>query len=93
MHSEGLDLALPARTLPRTRFWEEVGGWVGALMILLAFYLLAEEVIEKRRLYYLMNVVGALLVTLVAYRKRAWQPVFLDGVWALIGIWALATLE
>ena len=56
----------------------EVIGWLAALVILLAYFLVSFGVIEAAGLtYQLLNVAGACGIAYISILKRAYQSVFL----------------
>ncbi len=63
----------------------EIFGWLGMVMILVAYALLSFSVLPSNSLtYQLLNVVGSIAIAVVAYTKRAYQPMVLNIVWAFI---------
>ena len=68
----------------------EVAGWVGALLILLAYLLLsAGKLTGQSLLYQAMNVVGAAGFVINGWWHRALPSASLNVLWLLIG--AVAT--
>ena len=68
----------------------DVLGWYGTVAILSAYALSSFDVLEQGALYQLLNLTGAAGVGLVCWVKRAWQPLGLEVVWALVAAVALA---
>ncbi|MBI4640786.1 MAG: hypothetical protein HY731_08835 [Candidatus Tectomicrobia bacterium] len=69
-------------------------GWIGALLILVAYYLISNDKIDNRsRSYQWMNLFGAIGVAVNAYANHAWPAVGLEFVWALIAIKSLLKLS
>ena len=63
---------------------------IGAVLILLAFWLLqTHRVRPDDRGYQLMNLVGAMLLATAAFMTEGWAFVVLNTVWALVALWAL----
>ncbi|HWK88430.1 MAG TPA: hypothetical protein VNP72_00495, partial [Longimicrobium sp.] len=59
----------------------------GALMVLSAYFSYQRGWMGREdRLYSLLNVVGAALLTWVAVADRRWGFVLLEGVWTLLSI-------
>lgn len=68
----------------------EVFGWLGTVLIFLAYALSSFGVVSAHGLsYQLMNLVGAAGVATVSWKKRAYQPAALNVVWFLIALVAL----
>ena len=64
----------------------EVVGWVGAILILLAYMLIsADKLSGQSRLFQWMNVVGAAGIAINAWWHGAWPAVALDVAWMIIG--------
>lgn len=65
-------------------------GWFGMSLILVAYFLLANEFIESRNiLYHIMNVVGSLTLSLHLAQKKAWPGLGLQIVFVLIALWTI----
>jgi membrane-bound ClpP family serine protease len=58
---------------------------LGALAILFAFALAQLGRLDQRSTWYLaLNLVGAAVLAVLAYRERQWGFFLLEGVWALV---------
>lgn len=69
--------------------WLSIYGWCGFFAILLAFFLNSHNMLSVGIIYHLMNLLGAVGVMLVSFRRRAWQAGLLSLVWAYIAFSAL----
>lgn len=68
----------------------DIIGWVGVLLILLAFALTTFGVINAKDIAYgLLNFSGALGIIISSYTKKDFQPVALNIVWLLVAIIAI----
>ena len=68
----------------------EIAGWGGAVLILLAYYLIsAGKRTGQSALYQWMNVVGAAGFAVNGWWHGALPSASLNVVWAAIGAWAL----
>ena len=68
----------------------EVIGWAGAVLILLAYWLLsAGKLVAQSKMYQWMNIVGAAGFILNSGWNGAYPSAVLNVVWVGIGIWAL----
>jgi hypothetical protein len=66
---------------------------IGALAILLAFGLSQFGVLRQRSYpYLLLNLVGAILLGVLAYAAQQWGFVLLETVWAIVSAWGLGQL-
>ena len=64
----------------------------GAVLILAGFVAGQVGVLRvDSRPYLWLNLAGALILTLDAWRGRQWGFVLLEGVWAVVSAWGLAT--
>ncbi|MGI9027323.1 MAG: CBU_0592 family membrane protein [Candidatus Saccharimonadales bacterium] len=65
----------------------EIAGWIGVLLILLAYCLITFSVIAPENIAFgLMNLFGAIGIIISSYSKKDFQPVALNVVWLLIAI-------
>jgi hypothetical protein len=68
----------------------ELFAWYGVAAILIAYALVSFDLIASDSLVYqLLNATGAAGVMIIAYVRRAYQPVVLNFVWALIAVVAI----
>lgn len=65
----------------------ELLGWIGIVLVLLAYFLNNFEIIETTNLLYpLMNFTGAIFIIGSSLDNKDWQPVVLNIIWALIAL-------
>ncbi|HSG81365.1 MAG TPA: hypothetical protein VLC48_03870 [Gemmatimonadota bacterium] len=70
----------------------DVGGWIGAALILVAYYLVSTRRVHGASvLYQTLNIVGSLLVGANAFYYRALPSFSINVVWIAIAILALGT--
>lgn len=68
----------------------DVPGWIGAFLILLAFWLLTHKVVHSHSYtYFNLNLLGALLLSFESWRKAAHASFVLNIIWAMIAIYGL----
>jgi hypothetical protein len=68
----------------------KVSGWIGMLLILTAYFLLANEFIESKSiLYHAMNIIGSFSLSIDLARKKAWAGFGLQVVFILIAFWTI----
>ena len=63
---------------------------VGALLILAAFAAVQfERMRPDSRLYLTLNLLGSLILAVLAVSAEQWGFVLLEGVWAIVSAWGL----
>ena len=68
----------------------EIIGWFGMGSILIAYWLISSRRTEaKSILYQILNLIGAIGIVINAFYHRAFPPLGLNAVWAIIALWAL----
>lgn len=65
-------------------------GWTGAILILLAYFMVStKRVLPESRLYHSMNLLGAFGIVVNSYAQRAFPAAGLNVVWSLVAIYGL----
>ena len=65
----------------------EIGGWIGMILILVAFYLTSNEKIKpKSEINQLMNLIGTTLTGINTFYIHAWAIFILQAAWWLVSI-------
>lgn len=65
----------------------ETCGWVGALLVLAAYFLISSKKVSADSLtFQLMNVGGAATLIVYTYARDAHASVLVNSIWVLIGL-------
>lgn len=70
----------------------DILGWVGMVLVLLAYGLLSTNKINNGKLYQVLNLVAALFMAIGLFPKNAWFSFALQVVWAIIAICAIVKI-
>lgn len=66
---------------------------VGALLILAAFAAVQfERMRPDSHLYLALNLIGSIILAVLAWLDSQWGFLLLEGVWAIVSAWGLARL-
>ncbi|MBR5419090.1 hypothetical protein IK110_02485 [Candidatus Saccharibacteria bacterium] len=68
-------------------------GWVGMVLVLLAYLLLSTNKIKNGVLYQVLNFFAALLMAIGLFPKNAWFSFTLQVVWGIVAIFALCKMK
>ena len=65
----------------------EIIGWYGTIAIVLAYASSSLGVFSSNNVFYqILNGTGALGIVLVSFRKKTYQPAFLNIIWLIIAV-------
>ena len=70
----------------------DILGWIGMILVLLAYALLSINKIENGKLYQILNLVAAILMAIGLYPTKAWFSFALQILWALVAIISIIKL-
>ncbi len=66
---------------------EQLISVAGALLVLVAYAGQQMGVIDRTNpLYSWMNLIGSLVLTVIAFRGQQWGFMLLEGVWAIVSV-------
>ena len=71
----------------------EICGWLGAVLVLLAYYFNTTEILKTKSLsYQLINVIGAALLIYYTYHRGAFASMAVNLIWTFIGLCSLKSI-
>ena len=70
----------------------DILGWIGMIIILIAYDLLSTNKIENGKLYQTLNLIAATFMAIGLFPTKAWFSFTLQVIWALIAIIAIVKL-
>jgi hypothetical protein len=66
---------------------EQVVSVAGALLVLVAYAGQQMGLIDRTNPFYSwMNLIGSLVLTVIAFRAQQWGFMLLEGVWAIVSV-------
>ena len=68
-------------------------GWVGTVMVLVAYGLLSTNKINNGKRYQAINLIAAAFMAIGVFPKKAWFSFVLEVAWALIAILAIVKIK
>jgi len=71
-------------------FFADIPGWIGAFLILLAFWLLTHKVVHSHSYtYMLLNLFGGAFLAFETWRKLSYASFVLNIIWVVIAIYGI----
>lgn len=64
----------------------DICGWIGMLLVLVAYALLSTNKIKNGILYQVMNLLAGILMAIGLYPTSAWFSFSLQIIWSIIAI-------
>lgn len=61
-------------------------GWIGMIILLIAFSLLSANIIKNGKIYQFLNLIASVLIAIGLLPKNAWFSFVLEVIMALISI-------
>jgi hypothetical protein len=77
----------------KSNLFLEYIGWSGAILLLLAYFLIQVGLINSQNyVYIILNIIGALFLVIHTWAYKAYLSVVTNLVWAIIAIGTLSIL-
>ncbi len=73
-------------------YFFDIVGWIGMIMVLVAYLLLSFNKIKNGYTYQILNLVAGILMAIGLFPKNAWFSFTLQIIWALVAIIAIIKL-
>ena len=67
----------------------DIIGWIGMVLVLLAYALLSTNRIKNGLLYQLLNLFAGVFMAIGLYPKNAWFSFTLQVIWSIVAIVAI----
>ena len=64
----------------------DIVGWIGMILVLIAYALLSTDKIKNGILYQLLNLIAGILMAIGLFPKNAWFSFTLQIIWAIIAL-------
>lgn len=64
----------------------DILGWIGMILVLLAYILLSSNKINNGNLYQILNLIAAVFMAIGLFPTKAWFSFSLQIVWAIVSI-------
>jgi len=67
----------------------DIFGWIGMILVLIAYALLSTNKIKNGMTYQILNLVASLFMAIGVFPKNAWFSFALQVIWGIIAIIAI----
>lgn len=71
----------------------DVCGWIGMILVLVAYALLSTNKINNGKSYQVINLIAAVFMAIGLFPKNAWFSFALQVAWAIIAIVAIIKIK
>ncbi len=71
----------------------DIVGWIGMVLVLLAYTLLSTNKIKNGLLYQFLNLLAGIFMAIGLYPKNAWFSFTLQVIWSLVAIVAIIKIK
>ncbi len=67
-------------------------GWIGMIMVLIAYVLLSTNKIKNGYLYQILNLIAGICMAIGLFPKNAWFSFTLQVIWSLVAVWSIVKI-
>lgn len=71
----------------------DIIGWIGMILVLMAYALLSTNKIKNGLLYQVLNLMAGILMAIGLYPKNAWFSFTLQIIWAIVAFVAIIKIK
>lgn len=71
----------------------DIIGWIGMVLVLMAYALLSTNRIKNGLLYQVLNLMAGILMAIGLYPKNAWFSFTLQIIWAIVAFIAIIKIK
>ena len=68
-------------------------GWIGMVLVLIAYALLSTNKISNGKVYQVINLIAAVFMAIGLFPKKAWFSFALQVAWAIIAIISMIKIK
>ena len=68
-------------------------GWIGMILVLIAYILLSTNKIKNGILYQTLNLLAGIFMAIGLYPKNAWFSFVLQIIWAIVALVSIVKLK
>ena len=71
----------------------DIIGWIGMVLVLIAYFLLSANKIKNGMLYQTLNLLAGICMAIGLFPKNAWFSFTLQIIWAAVAVFAIMKME
>lgn len=71
----------------------DIIGWIGMILVLVAYILLSTNKIKNGLLYQFLNLIAAIFMAIGLFPKNAWFSFTLQVIWGIVAIISIIRLR
>lgn len=71
----------------------DIMGWIGMVLVLLAYMLLSTNKINNGTIYQVINLMAGIFMAIGLYPKNAWFSFTLQVIWSIVAIVSIIKIK